>query len=104
MSIQIADNFTISINKDIDNRKIWESKAKLINNTDIIMPVGFLVYCKAENKYFMLKSAENEYKPSTYKWDEFGFSESVIENFTDEELKTQAKEMINNINKELIEK
>ena len=34
------------------------------------MPNGFLAYCRAENKWYIM-SCENENDPSTYQWSEY---------------------------------
>ena len=65
--MQIIDNFEYSGIKDLDNRKIWDSFADLRANTNILMPIGFEVYCKEEKKYYVLTYG-NENDPTTYIW------------------------------------
>lgn len=79
MAIQIADNFKLSLNKSLDNRIEWESLATLKNNTDILMPIGFITFCKNEKTHYVLKSATDEFDPSTYKWEVF--NNSTVEDF-----------------------
>ena len=46
--MQIVSNFELSAKKNLDSRKDWASLADLKANTNILMPEGFLAYCKAE--------------------------------------------------------
>ena len=70
MSTQLVDNFSLSAKKFLDNRQSWTSLDELQANTNILMPNGFLAYCRAENKWYIM-SCENENDPSTYQWSEY---------------------------------
>ena len=68
--MQIVSNFNISANKFLDNRKSWDSLADLKANKDILMPNGFLAYCKNEDKWYKMNCTD-ESNPTTYTWSEF---------------------------------
>lgn len=68
--MQIVSNFNISANKFLDNRKSWDSLADLKANTTLLMPNGFLAYCKNENKWYKMNCTD-ESNPTTYTWSEF---------------------------------
>ena len=70
MSTQLVDNFSLSAKKFLDNRQSWTSLDELQANTNVLMPNGFLAYCRAENKWYIM-SCENENDPSTYQWSEY---------------------------------
>ena len=65
----IIDNFKLSSKKFLDDRQYWESLIALKGNSTILMPKGFLVYCKAEDKWYKM-SCTDESNPSTYTWTE----------------------------------
>ena len=68
--MDIVSNFNMSANKFLDSRKSWASLADLKANKDILMPNGFLVYCRAENEWYQLNCTD-ESNPTTYTWSEF---------------------------------
>ena len=68
--MQIVSNFELSAKKNLDSRKDWASLTDLKANTNILMPEGFLAYCKAEKKWYIM-SCTNENDPSTYSWAEY---------------------------------
>ena len=68
--MQIVSNFNMSANKFLDNRKSWDSLVDLKANKDILMPNGFLVYCKNEDKWYKMNCTD-ESNPTTYTWSEF---------------------------------
>ena len=70
MSTQLVDNFSLSAKKFLDNRQSWTSLDELQSNTNVLMPNGFLAYCKAENKWYIM-SCKNENDPSTYTWTKY---------------------------------
>ena len=70
MSTQLVDNFSLSAKKFLDNRQSWTSLDELQANTNILMPNGFLAYCKAENKWYKMNCTD-ESNPTTYTWSEF---------------------------------
>ena len=65
----VIDNFKLSSKKFLDDRQYWESLTALKENSTILMPKGFLVYCKAEDKWYKM-SCTDESNPSTYTWTE----------------------------------
>ena len=69
MGIGLVDNFTLSAKKTLDTREMWDSLSSLKANTTIIMPKGFMVYCKAENKRYTMDCTD-ESDPGTYVWSE----------------------------------
>lgn len=71
--MQITDNFKLSAKKNLDTRQSWEDLATLKANTEILMPQGFLAYCKAEDKWYKMNCTD-ESNPTTYTWSEFGKS------------------------------
>ena len=81
--MQIVSNFNMSANKCLDNRKSWNSLADLKANTTLLMPNGFLAYCKAENEWYKL-NCTNEKDTSTYSWEKF---KVTISTATNEEIK-----------------
>lgn len=81
--MDIVSNFNMSANKFLDSRKSWASLADLKANKDILMPNGFLAYCKAENKWYKL-NCTNEKDTSTYSWEKF---KATVSTATDEEIK-----------------
>ena len=81
--MQIVSNFNMSANKFLDNRKSWASLADLKANKDILMPNGFLVYCRAENEWYQLNCTDDK-DTTTYTWDKF---KSTVSTATDEEIK-----------------
>ena len=70
MSTQLVDNFSLSAKKFLDNRQSWTSLDELQANTNVLMPNGFLAYCKAENKWYIM-SCTDENDPSTYTWTKY---------------------------------
>ena len=68
--MQIVSNFNMSANKFLDSRKSWASLADLKANKDILMPNGFLAYCKNEDKWYKMNCTD-ESNPTTYTWSEF---------------------------------
>lgn len=75
--MEIVDNFEYSGIQELDERKIWESFGELRGNTTVLMPMGFEVYCKEEDKYYELYSSD-ENDPSTYMWRENNKSEKNL--------------------------
>ena len=65
--MHIVSNLELSAKKNLDSRKDWASLTDLKANTNILMPEGFLAYCKAEKKWYIM-SCTNENDPSTYSW------------------------------------
>ena len=68
--MQVIDNFELSAKKSLDSRQNWESLESLKSNTDILMPQGFLAYCKNEDKWYKMNCTD-ESNPTTYTWSEF---------------------------------
>lgn len=68
--MDIVSNFNMSANKFLDSRKSWASLADLKANKDILMPNGFLVYCRAENEWYQLNCTDDK-DTTTYTWDKF---------------------------------
>lgn len=68
--MQIVSNFDLSAKKNLDSRKDWDSLNELKANSTILMPKGFLAYCKSEDKWYKM-SCTDEGDPSTYTWTEF---------------------------------
>ena len=66
--MQIIDSFDLSAKKFLDSRQLWDSFADLTANTAILMPIGFLAYCKEEASWYQLRSASDESDPTTYVW------------------------------------
>ena len=81
--MQIVSNFNMSANKFLDNRKSWNSLADLKANTTLLMPNGFLAYCRAENEWYKLNYT-NEKDTTTYSWEKF---KATVPTTTDEEIK-----------------
>ena len=65
----VIDNFKLSSKKFLDDRQYWESLIALKGNSTILMPKGFLAYCKSEDKWYKM-SCTDEGDPSTYTWTE----------------------------------
>lgn len=70
MSTQLVDNFSLSAKKFLDNRQSWTSLDELQANTNVLMPNGFLAYCKNEDKWYKMNCTD-ESNPTTYTWSEF---------------------------------
>ena len=70
MATQLVDNFGLSAKKFLDNRQSWKSLDELKANKDILMPNGFLAYCKNEDKWYKMNCTD-ESNPTTYTWSEF---------------------------------
>ena len=68
--MQIVSNFELSAKKFLDNRQSWTSLDELKANTNVLMPNGFLAYCKNENKWYKMNCTD-ESNPTTYTWSEF---------------------------------
>ena len=68
--MQVIDNFELSAKKSLDSRQNWESLESLKSNTGILMPQGFLAYCKNEDKWYKMNCTD-ESNPTTYTWSEF---------------------------------
>ena len=68
--MQIVSNFELSAKKNLDSRKDWASLTDLKANTNILMPEGFLAYCKNEDKWYKMNCTD-ESNPTTYTWSEF---------------------------------
>ena len=69
--LRIYDNFFMSGERNLDERQNWESLNALKSNTEILMPQGFLAYCKNEDKWYKMNCTD-ESNPTTYTWSEFG--------------------------------
>lgn len=68
--MQIVSNFELSAKKFLDNRQSWTSLDELQANTNVLMPNGFLAYCKNEGKWYKMNCTD-ESNPTTYTWSEF---------------------------------
>ena len=68
--MEVIDSFELSAKKSLDSRQNWESLESLKSNTDILMPQGFLAYCKNEDKWYKMNCTD-ESNPTTYTWSEF---------------------------------
>ena len=68
--MQIVSNFELSAKKFLDNRQSWTSLDELKANTNVLMPNGFLAYCKNEDKWYKMNCTD-ESNPTTYTWSEF---------------------------------
>ena len=69
--MEVIDSFELSAKKSLDSRQNWESLNALKSNTEILMPQGFLAYCKNEDKWYKMNCTD-ESNPTTYTWSEFG--------------------------------
>ena len=74
--MQVIDNFELSAKKSLDSRQNWESLESLKSNTDILMPQGFLAYCKNEDKWYKMNCTD-ESNPTTYTWSEFNNKDNL---------------------------
>lgn len=93
MSINVIDSFISSMNKFLDDRMKYDSLEALQNDNETIMPKGFIVYCKKEDKWYKL-SCTNENDPITYQWNEFGVGGTGLDE----------TELVSAVNKNLVNK
>lgn len=74
--MQVIDNFELSAKKSLDSRQNWKSLESLKSNTDILMPQGFLAYCRNEDKWYKMNCTD-ESNPTTYTWSEFNNKDNL---------------------------